>query len=202
MTKSKAGRPPVGDFAKADENLWFSLIVLVKKRRKNGDVGRIWPICYRTSCRFLPEGRICQNKNDIKHTLTVNQPTCLYPYSPAPAEALIAGFDYDDNGNRSGLDYYLDGTDTGDIVSVDYGYNRDNMLTVFETTGLEFEFGDGTQPHPGPAVVDGLGRLAAAGEILTKTDQSSLAHDYLRLLYAFGIDKRDDYRYRRRYVDG
>ncbi len=93
---------------------------------------------------------------------------------PAPAEALIAGFGYDDNGNRKQLRYYLDGNDTGDIAQIGYKFNRDNMLINLTTMGtiedLEFALYN--------VVVDGLGRLVSADEILTKTDQTSLAHDY------------------------
>ena len=35
----------------------------------------------------------------------------------------IAGFDYDDNGNRSKLTYFLDGSKAGNKVSVDYTHN-------------------------------------------------------------------------------
>ena len=84
----------------------------------------------------------------------------------------IRGFDYDYSGNRSGLDYYLSGSLNGDITSVNYTYNHDNLLTGYSTTGgptFSFDALDSGN-------IDGLGRLINAAEMLTKPDNSTIAH--------------------------
>jgi hypothetical protein len=48
---------------------------------------------------------------------------------------LIAGFEYDDTGNRSKLHYYLDASKTGNKTTISYSYNLDNMLTGYATAG-------------------------------------------------------------------
>ncbi len=81
----------------------------------------------------------------------------------------IAGFTYDENGNRDILTYYLAGTTGGSTVSMDYNYNPDNMLTGFTTSG-------GPTFKLENVTVDGLGRLTDADETLTKTDSTTVAH--------------------------
>jgi RHS repeat-associated protein len=91
----------------------------------------------------------------------------------------IAGFEYDDNGNRSKLKYYLDGSKGGDTVSIDYTYNAcecqcDNHLTAFTTSGVEgldFSF-DATESGN----IDGLGRLRSCSETLTKVGGVQASH--------------------------
>ncbi|MDD5011556.1 MAG: hypothetical protein PHQ00_05485, partial [Phycisphaerae bacterium] len=75
----------------------------------------------------------------------------------------------DDNGNRSGLDYYLNGSLNGSKTSVNYTYNYDNMLTGFTTAGGPMFTLENT-------VIDGLGRLKSAAETLTKPNNSTVAH--------------------------
>ncbi len=84
----------------------------------------------------------------------------------------IAGFDYDDNGNRSKLTYYLEAYEGGDEVTLDYTYNLDNMLTGFTTSG-------GPTFTLSNVDVDGMGRLWSADETITKADQSQRQHSYV-----------------------
>ncbi|MBD3353168.1 MAG: hypothetical protein GF364_16930, partial [Candidatus Lokiarchaeota archaeon] len=82
----------------------------------------------------------------------------------------IAAFEYDENGSRSSLTYYLENSADGNTITIDYQYNNDNVLTGYETTtagftGLAFELND--------VNVDGLGRVADINEILMKTDSSA-----------------------------
>ncbi|UCF00403.1 MAG: hypothetical protein JSV82_04890 [Planctomycetota bacterium] len=107
---------------------------------------------------------------DMAGRLTsVKEPLLTYP------NQYIAGFGYNDNGNRSQLAYYLNGSVSGPNTIVTYTYNRDNMLTGYSTssvgvTGPTFTLNNVT--------VDGLGRLAAAGETITNTSQSAVNHSY------------------------
>ncbi len=83
----------------------------------------------------------------------------------------IAGFGYDDNGNRDSLTYYRDGTLGGNTTAMSYAYNGDNRLTAFSTTGgVTFSLSNTT--------VDGLGRLIEADETLTKPDSSTISHSH------------------------
>lgn len=85
---------------------------------------------------------------------------------------LIAGFDYDKNGNRAHLYYSRDGTGTPPTtVSVGYTYNRDNMLAGFTTSGGPVFSFDASQSGD----LDGLGRLRVASETLTNTGQTQIA---------------------------
>jgi hypothetical protein len=84
---------------------------------------------------------------------------------------LIAGFEYDDNGNRKKLHYYHEGTKEGSKTSIDYTYNKDNMLTGFNTTG-------GPAFTLGNVTVDGLGRLKSGNEYITRADQGTNYHEY------------------------
>jgi len=94
----------------------------------------------------------------------------------------IAGFNYDDNGNRSQLTYYLVGSDAGAKTSIDYTYNDDNLLAKFVTTGgPTFTFGGSVGPQSDWATIDGLGRLKNATETITKTDGSTVDHSYTYL---------------------
>jgi len=86
---------------------------------------------------------------------------------------LIAGFDYDDNGNRSQLTYYRNGSATGPTTSIGYGYNLDNLLTAFTTTGGPTFTFDATDSGD----IDGLGRLKNADETITKTS-GTVSHSY------------------------
>jgi len=91
---------------------------------------------------------------------------------------LIAGFEYDKNGNRSKMKYYRSASRTGDITTINYTYGAcscscDNMLTSFTTTGgPTFSF-DATQPGD----IDGLGRLHHCSETITKSNWSQVTHD-------------------------
>jgi RHS repeat-associated protein len=88
----------------------------------------------------------------------------------------IAGFEYDKNGNRKKLDYYLNGSTSGTTVSINYSYNScecqcDNHLVAFSTSGvagLNFSF-DAT----GLDDIDGLGRLKHATETVSYPGQSA-----------------------------
>jgi RHS repeat-associated protein len=87
-----------------------------------------------------------------------------------------AGFDYDLNGNRTGLDYYLAGSLNASKVGMDYTYNNDNMLTAYSTsasgvTAPTFSFNASASTK-----IDGLGRLKAANETITKPDNSTIAY--------------------------
>jgi len=88
----------------------------------------------------------------------------------------IAQLAYDDNGNRSQLEYYLEGDYNGDYATIDYTYNRDNYLTGYNTTPY------GTAGDPCfclyNVTLDGLGQLTAATEILTKIDDSDVTHSH------------------------
>ena len=98
---------------------------------------------------------------------------------PCVLDVNIASMQYDENGNRSNLTYYLDGTTTGDTVSIDYTYNAcacqcDNQLVAFSTsgvTGLNFSF-DATAAGN----IDGLGRLHNCTETLTKVGGGQVSH--------------------------
>ncbi len=92
-------------------------------------------------------------------------------------DSSIAGFEYDDNGNRSKLSYFLDGSKGGDTTYIAYSYNRDNMLTSYETTdGPMFRFYNVT--------VDGLGRLKHGRDIIAFPGQASRIHN---LDYAYDM---------------
>ncbi len=81
----------------------------------------------------------------------------------------VAKLAYDDNGNRSALTYYLDGTFGGDTVALDYDYNADNRLTGYSTTvGPTFTLAGTT--------VDGLGRLRIGTETLTLVGGGTRQH--------------------------
>ena len=83
----------------------------------------------------------------------------------------IAGFGYDDNGNRETLTYYRDGTLGGNTTAMSYTYNADNRLTAYSTTGgVTFSLSNTT--------VDGLGRLIEADETLTKPDSTTISHSH------------------------
>jgi len=100
---------------------------------------------------------------------------------------LIAGLEYDDNGNRSQLSYSRDGT-SGSTVDISYSYNLDDLLARFTTTGgPSFTFGGTVGPASDWAKVDGLGRLIDASETLTKTDQVSITHS---LAYTYDMLSR------------
>ena len=87
---------------------------------------------------------------------------------------LIAGFDYDKNGNRAWLDYFRDGTrNPSNTTSVGYTYNRDNMLTGFATSGGPVFGFNASQSGD----IDGLGRLKGASETITNTSQTQISHD-------------------------
>ncbi len=93
----------------------------------------------------------------------------------------VAGFEYDENGNRSKLKYYLQGTTGGNKVEIDYTYNKDSLLIGFDTTavgvtGPTFTFND--------VNVDGLGRLTDANETITNTGGSGIDHFHI-----YGYDK-------------
>ena len=83
----------------------------------------------------------------------------------------IAGFGYDDNGNRETLTYYRDGTLGGNTTAMSYTYNGDNRLTAYSTTGgITFSLSSTT--------VDGLGRLIEADETLTNPNSSTVSHSH------------------------
>jgi len=103
----------------------------------------------------------------------VAEPLLSYGYQA------IAGFDYDENGNRSQLKYYLNGSASGPAVSIDYTYNLDNMLTKYKTTGgCSFEFGKYNGTALEYATIDGLGRLRYAEEKITNTSQVAISHNH------------------------
>ena len=81
----------------------------------------------------------------------------------------IAGFGYDDNGNRESLTYYRDGTLGGNTTAMSYTYDEDNRLTTYSTTGgVTFSLSNTT--------VDGLGRLIEADETLTDPNDNTVTH--------------------------
>ncbi len=92
---------------------------------------------------------------------------------------LIAGFEYDENGNRKKLKYYLDGIESGSTASIIYTYNAcecqcDNHLVAFSTSGvagLDFSF-----DASAPGNIDGLGRLHNCSETLTKVGGGQVSH--------------------------
>jgi RHS repeat-associated protein len=85
----------------------------------------------------------------------------------------LAGFEYDDNGNRDKLTYYIEGDGLGgDTVSIDYSYNIQNQLTSFATTGVIFSFDADSAGD-----IDGLGRLAEATESIG-TSTYALEYNY------------------------
>ena len=101
----------------------------------------------------------------------------------------LAAFDYDLNGNRSKLGYYLDGTESGTPVEIGYTYSKDNFLTDYTTSGgPTFSFDTPADDPCDPcdsAGIDGLGRLTAAQEVLsndpcnqTSTRTYDLAYTY------------------------
>jgi RHS repeat-associated protein len=95
----------------------------------------------------------------------------------------VAGYTYDDNGNRSTAEYYLDGTMGQDDnkVIMSYTYDGcectgDNRLTAFATsvnTGatltFSFEASDSGD-------IDGLKRLKSAEETITKVGGTTVTH--------------------------
>jgi RHS repeat-associated protein len=75
----------------------------------------------------------------------------------------ISSFTYDDNGNRETLTYYP----AGNPVAVGYGYNDDNYLTSYGTTGGPY--------HALTRTVDGMGRSVTLAETQTRQNGQSLA---------------------------
>jgi len=92
----------------------------------------------------------------------------------------IAIFDYDDNGNRSQLNYALKGSEGGGQLYIDYTYNHDNLLTAFETSTYGTS-GNLDEFSLAQVTIDGSGRLTDADETLTKTNGSTITHvlDYI-----------------------
>jgi len=105
---------------------------------------------------------------------------------PLVINSYVAGFEYDKNGNRSKLTYYLTGNPLGSTVSIDYTYDLDNNLRGFTTTG-------GPTFNLSNTTVDGLGRLRYADETITKTDGGTLSHSYT---YEYDMLSRLRYAYR------
>ncbi len=97
----------------------------------------------------------------------------------------ICRFAYDDNGNREALTYYP----TGNPVAVGYGYNADNLLTSYTTTGGPY--------HALTRTVDGLGRSVTLAETQTRQNGQSLA-----LNWAYVYDLRSQIRSVAGTVDG
>ncbi|MFI4910910.1 MAG: hypothetical protein ACIAQZ_04510 [Sedimentisphaeraceae bacterium JB056] len=87
-----------------------------------------------------------------------------FVYNGNPIEfttSYLASLGYDDNGNRSNLAYYIEGSGLGDTVAIDYDYGMQNRLTGYTATGVTFSLdADGTGD------VDGLGRLTGATETI------------------------------------
>ncbi len=91
----------------------------------------------------------------------------------------VAGFNYDDNGNRIDLDYYLEGTTTGDTYGIDYTHNPDNLLTTIATIS------SGVTSEPDYAFdadtagdIDGMARLWLADETIHPDSLQTTTHKY------------------------
>lgn len=102
----------------------------------------------------------------------------LEPLKPVGSQTL-AMVDYDDNGNRSHLTYALTGQTDGPLVDVEYSYNLQNFLTKVTTTGgPAFTFGGTAGSGGDEAMIDGLGRLCRAEEVLTNAQGQSVTYTY------------------------
>ena len=91
----------------------------------------------------------------------------------------VAVFDYDENGNRTDLDYYLEGSTSGDKYGIDYTHNDDNFLTNIATTS------SGVTSEPDYAFdadtagdIDGTGRLWLAEEAIHPDGLHKYAYTY------------------------
>jgi len=94
---------------------------------------------------------------------------------PETGDKFVAQFEYDANGNRNFLEYYLEGEYSGNYLNINYTYNRDNLLTGYETEA----YGGGVvdlEYRLFNVEVDGLGRLADACEVVTLADGSYSYH--------------------------
>ena len=65
-------------------------MILAEKGYKNGHLGRIWPMYYRTTSCFLQGGPICPTENDARNRMMTNEPIFLYPSLPAQEEIVTA----------------------------------------------------------------------------------------------------------------
>ncbi|OHB50521.1 MAG: hypothetical protein A2Y10_18150 [Planctomycetes bacterium GWF2_41_51] len=96
----------------------------------------------------------------------------------------IAQFEFDKNGNRKNLTYNPIGWFFGEAdVTINYSYNRDNMLTGFTTTG-------GPTFTMSNAEIDGLGRLLSCDEMITEPNSASI-----NLSYAYEYDMQGNLTY-------
>ncbi len=89
----------------------------------------------------------------------------------------IAGFDYDDNGNRTALDYYLDETLEGNTYGMDYTHNADNFLTGISTDSTTSSAPVFIFDADDSGDIDGLGRLTNADETLYP-DTATISHTF------------------------
>lgn len=95
----------------------------------------------------------------------------------------VAKLHYDENGNRAGLSYSLDGTpfrDTTAAYNVVYDYTVDNQLESLSRTGVNCDVTNAMYGFSATNAgdIDGLGRLRAAEEQLSHPAIGTIAHSY------------------------
>jgi RHS repeat-associated protein len=102
-------------------------------------------------------------------------------YDPCILDVNISSLQYDDNGNRSQLKYWLNGQLSGPSVTIDYDYSLDNRLIDITTSatggGVNYTFDASASGD-----IDGLGRLGNAAETISYPGQSNRTH-YLEYTY-------------------
>jgi hypothetical protein len=106
-------------------NFWFSLLILVKNNYKNGPLGHIWPIYYRTIYQIVHGGPICPNKNAVKSRFLLE--SIIGPRTLRTAMQLTASVAVDSKGKRPSAD--SDRRSSAISTGHSYGIWTDQTLT-------------------------------------------------------------------------
>jgi RHS repeat-associated protein len=103
----------------------------------------------------------------------------------------IADFEYDKNGNRKKLDYYLNGSINGPNVVTNYSYNLQNNLVDITTKSPSSEMISKFFVF-GSSGLDGLGRLKNGRDIISFPGQGNKLHI---LIYTYDMRSQLTYAY-------
>jgi len=95
-----------------------------------------------------------------------------------PQMRILAGLEYDANGNRQELNYYLDRSEGGNFYPIQYISNADNFLTSIVASVPNSSVIDYAFNAANAGDIDGLGRLRHAQETMYIPGQSEVSHRY------------------------